>query len=155
MHVLTQQYSVGRLWTIVDSVTDRLNAAPLSIPQALARIAVAGVFFRSGMSKIANWDLTVQLFQDEYRLPILPPDLAALMGAGLELSIPVFLALGLFTRVAALPLLGMTAVIEIFVYPQNWPEHLTWAALLILLILRGAGPFSLDHVIARTWRSGR
>ena len=154
MHVLTQQSSAGRLLTGVEQITDRLNAVPLSIPLIVARFAVAGVFFRSGMSKIANWDLTVQLFQDEYRLPFLPPDLAALMGATLELSIPVFLVLGLFTRLAALPLLGMTAVIEIFVYPQNWPEHLTWATLLILLVLRGAGPLSLDHLITRLWRSG-
>jgi putative oxidoreductase len=149
MSMLAQQHTVNRLWELTLSARERLKGLPLSIPQTLARLAVAGVFFKSGMTKIANWDLTVQLFQDEYRLPLLPPDLAATMGATLELSMPVLLVLGLFTRLAVLPLLGMTAVIEIFVYPENWVEHLTWATLMIFLLLRGAGPYSLDHAIDR------
>jgi putative oxidoreductase len=153
MSMLTQERPRIRLLEWGEMAIDWLNRAPLSIPQTMARFAVAGVFFRSGMTKITNWDLTVQLFQDEYHLPLLPPGLAATMGATLELSVPVFLVLGLFTRLATLPLLGMTAVIEIFVYPQNWPEHLTWAALLALLLVRGAGPYSADHLIARFLRS--
>ena len=149
MSMLTQDHPANRILELSDATIDWLNRVPLSIPQTLARFAVAGVFFRSGMTKIANWDLTVQLFQDEYHLPLLPPDLAASLGATLELSIPVFLVLGLFTRLATLPLLGMTAVIEIFVYPQNWPEHLTWASLLIFVLVRGPGIYSADHLIAR------
>src|SRR5215831_19789197 len=149
MSMLAHEQGVKRSWELALSAREWLNHLPLSIPQTLARLAVAGVFFRSGMTKIANWDLTVQLFQDEYHLPLLPPDLAATMGATLELSMPVFLALGLFTRLAVLPLLGMTAVIEIFVYPQNWVEHLTWATLMIFLLMRGAGPYSLDRLIDR------
>ena len=155
MSMLVQHRPAYRAFELIDTSIDWLNRAPLSIPQLMARFAVAGVFFRSGMSKIANWDLTVELFQNEYRLPVLPPELAASMGAGLELSIPVLLVLGLFTRLAVLPLLGMTAVIEIFVYPQNWPEHLTWATLMIYLLLRGAGTYSADHLIARSFRMGR
>jgi putative oxidoreductase len=155
MSMLTQERPANRVWDFADSVIDRLNRVPLSVPQLMARFAIAGVFFRSGMSKIANWDLTVQLFQDEYHLPLLPPDLAAVMGTTLELSVPVFLVLGLLTRLAVLPLIGMTAVIEIFVYPQNWPEHLTWATLLIFLLLRGAGPYSLDRAIAHAIRKSR
>lgn len=155
MSMLTHEQPRARFVELGETAIGWLNSVPLSIPQVLARLAVAGVFFRSGMTKIANWDLTVQLFQDEYHLPILPPDLAAAMGAGLELSMPVLLVLGLFTRLATLPLLGMTAVIEIFVYPQNWPEHLTWASLLIFLLVRGPGSYSLDHAIARYVRSWR
>jgi putative oxidoreductase len=155
MSMLTHEQHRARFVDMGETAIGWLNGVPLSIPQILARFAVAGVFFRSGMTKIANWDLTVQLFQDEYHLPLLPPDLAAAMGAGLELSMPVLLVLGLFTRLATLPLLGMTAVIEIFVYPQNWPEHLTWASLLIFLFVRGPGAYSLDHIIARHVRSWR
>jgi putative oxidoreductase len=147
--MLAQQSSLNRLWGLALAARERLNNLSLSVPLALARFAIAGVFFKSGMTKIANWDLTVQLFQDEYRLPLLPPELAATMGATLELSMPVFLVLGAFTRLAVLPLLGMTAVIEIFVYPENWVEHLTWATLMIFLLLRGGGAYSLDRVIDR------
>ncbi len=155
MSMLTHEQPRARFVESAETAIGWLNSVPLLIPQMLARFAIAGVFFRSGMTKIANWDLTVQLFQDEYHLPILPPDLAAAMGAGLELSMPVLLVLGLFTRLATLPLLGMTAVIEIVVYPQNWPEHLTWASLLIFLLVRGPGAYSVDHVIARFVRSWR
>jgi putative oxidoreductase len=149
--MLAQQFPASRPWELALAASEWLNRQSLAIPQTLARLAVAGVFFKSGMTKIANWDVTVQLFRDEYRLPVLPPDLAAMLGATLELSMPMFLVLGLFTRLAVLPLLGMTAVIEIFVYPENWVEHLTWATLMIFLLLRGAGPYSLDRVIRRAF----
>jgi putative oxidoreductase len=155
MSALAQEGGVSRLWNLVEQLRSSLERIPLSIPQLLARLAIAGVFFRSGQSKIANWDLTVQLFQDEYHLPLIPPDLAATMGASFELGCSVLIVLGLLTRIAVLPLLGMTAVIEIFVYPQNWPEHLTWTALLIFLLLRGAGAYSLDHFIGSKFRQMR
>jgi putative oxidoreductase len=155
MSALAQEGGVSRLWNLVEQLRSSLERIPLSIPQLLARLAIAGVFFRSGQSKIANWDLTVQLFQDEYHLPLIPPNLAATIGASFELSCSVLIVLGLLTRIAVLPLLGMTAVIEIFVYPQNWPEHLTWTALLIFLLLRGAGAYSLDHFIGSKFRQMR
>ncbi len=101
------------------------------------------------MTKLANWQTAIELFRDEYKVPVLPPDLAAYMAVSIELGAPILLALGLATRPVALLLLGMTAVIEIFVYPQAWPTHLQWAAMLLVLLCRGAGDWSLDHLIAR------
>lgn len=125
-----------------------LEATPLSIVQLLARLGVAAVFFKSGMTKIASWEFTIMLFRDEYRVPILPPETAALLGTAVELSMPVLLVLGLFARLATLPLLGMVLVIQLFVYPQSWAEHLTWAALLLLILTRGPGAIALDRFIA-------
>lgn len=152
MSTLVHDDAFGRVLSTIETTRMSLERVTLAIPQLLTRFALAGVFFRSGMTKTANWDLTVQLFADEYRLPLLPPDIAALLGTTFELGCSVLLAIGLMTRIAALPLLAMTAVIEIFVYPQNWPEHLTWTALLVLLILRGAGTYSLDHIVATALR---
>ena len=125
-----------------------LKATPLSIVQLLARLAVAAVFFKSGMTKIASWEFTIMLFREEYRVPLLPPEIAAPLATATELSIPVLLALGLFSRLATLPLLGMVLVIQLFVYPQSWAEHLTWVALLLLILTRGPGTVSLDRLIA-------
>jgi putative oxidoreductase len=125
---------------------DRVPYALLAIP---LRLAVATVFWNSGTTKLANWDATLQLFTDEYKLPLLPPDLAAHLGAAIELSTPVLLVLGLGTRLAALVLLGMTTVIEVFVYPQAWPTHIQWAAMLLVLLCRGAGAISLDAWLKR------
>jgi putative oxidoreductase len=126
-----------------------LESIPYSVLALPLRFAVATVFWNSGTTKLASWDTTLSLFADEYRLPLLPPELAAYMAASIELSTPVLLVLGLFTRPAALILLGMTMVIEIFVYPQAWPTHIQWAAMLLVLLCRGAGAYSLDHLI---WR---
>jgi putative oxidoreductase len=125
---------------------DRVPYALLAIP---LRLAVATVFWNSGTTKLANWDATLQLFSDEYKVPLLPPDIAAHLGASIELSTPVLLVLGLFTRGAALVLLGMTTVIEVFVYPQAWPTHIQWAAMLLVLLCRGAGSLSIDHWLRR------
>jgi len=121
---------------------ERVPYSVLAIP---LRLAVAEVFWSSGTTKLADWGATLQLFEDEYKVPLLPPDVAAHIGAAIELSTPVLLVLGLATRPAALVLLGMTLVIEIFVYPQAWPTHIQWAAMLLVLLCRGAGWLSLDH----------
>jgi putative oxidoreductase len=115
------------------------------------RLAVATVFWNSAMTKLANWDAAVQLFSDEYKVPLLPPEVAAYMAVSIELSTPVLLVVGLGVRPAALVLLGMTSVIEIFVYPQAWPTHIQWAAMLLVLLCRGAGSLSLDHLLRRRW----
>lgn len=128
-----------------------LDAVPYALLALPLRLAVATVFWNSGMTKLANWDTTLALFADEYRLPLLPPDVAAYMAASIELSTPVLLVLGLGTRPVALVLLGMTTVIEIFVYPQAWPTHIQWAAMLLMLLCRGAGTWSLDHLLRRNW----
>lgn len=124
---------------------------PPSLQLLAARIAVAAIFFLSGRTKVEGWftlkDSTVQLFQYEYMLPLIPPELAAQLATFAEHALPLLLVAGLFTRTAALGLLGMTAVIQLFVYPQAWPTHLSWAALLLPLIAHGAGKFSLDQVI--------
>lgn len=133
---------LGRVMSWLDRVPYALLALPL-------RFAVATVFWNSAMAKLANWDTTISLFTDEYQVPLLPPVLAAYMALTIELTTPVLLVLGLFTRVAALVLLGMTAVIEIFVYPQAWPTHIQWAAMLLVLLCRGAGEASLDRLL---WR---
>lgn len=101
------------------------------------------------MTKLANWSTALALFTDEYKVPLLAPELAAYLAVTIELMTPVLLVLGLATRPAALVLLGMTAVIEVFVYPQAWPTHIQWAAMLLVLLCRGAGKVSLDHLLRR------
>ena len=122
----------------------------------LDRVAVAAIFFLSGRTKVQGLftikDSTYELFRSEYALPLVPPELAAQMAATAEHVFPLLLVLGLCTRGAALGLLGMTAVIEIFVYPDAWPTHLSWAALLLPLVAKGGGRWSLDRV-AGGWRA--
>lgn len=115
------------------------------------RIAIAALFFYSGRTKVEGW-LTVSdgahaLFRDEYRLPLIAPELAAHLAAYAEHLFPLLLALGLATRLSALSLLGMTLVIQVFVYPQAWPTHLSWAGLLLYLAARGPGRISLDRLL--------
>ncbi len=133
-------------------IRDRLEAVPYTLLALPLRLGAAAVFWNSGIGKLDNWQTTIELFTEEYRVPVLPPDIAAYTALGIELSMPVLLVLGLFTRPAAMVLLGMTAVIEIFVYPLAWPTHIQWAAMLLVLLCRGAGTFSLDHWL---WRSLR
>lgn len=133
----------GRIATI----TDVLGRFPMSIVQVLFRLAVASVFVKAGLTKIASWELTVQLFADEYKVPVVAPEIAARMAATFELGCSVLLIAGLATRLATLPLLGMILTIQLFVYPGAYSEHLTWASILIFLLTRGAGPWSLDRLL--------
>jgi putative oxidoreductase len=116
-----------------------------------ARAAIAAIFIQSGRTKVTGLltitDSTYQLFREEYRLPLVPPEIAAHMAAYAEHFFPLLLILGLCTRGAALALLGMTTVIEVFVYPDAWPTHLSWAAPLLYLIGRGAGKWSMDRLL--------
>lgn len=125
-----------------------LERFPLSILQFMMRISIGAVFFNSGLTKIQSWQPTVALFANEYKVPVLPPELAATLAATVELTCPVLLALGLATRLATLPMLGMTFVIEVFVYPEDWIEHLTWVSMLLLILTRGPGAISLDRFLA-------
>src|SRR5689334_21274404 len=125
------------------------DAIPLSIIQLGARVAIASVFWNSAQSKLLSWPVTLQLFAMEYRVPLLPPDIAAPLATATELTGSVLIFLGLFTRLGALALLGLVAVIQIFVYPGHWDEHLLWASLLGLLLARGAGVVSLDQLGGR------
>ena len=116
-----------------------------------ARLSISAIFFQSGRTKVEGWftisDSAYALFRDEYRLPLLSPELAAPLAAGAEHVFPLLLVLGLGTRAAALALLGMTLVIQGFVYPSAWPTHLSWAVLLAYLAGRGGGPLALDRVL--------
>jgi putative oxidoreductase len=136
----------------MDETRTRLERFPLSILQLAMRIAVGAVFFNAGLLKIRSWELAVTLFEDEYKVPLLDPIWAARLAAFNELTFPVLLIVGLATRLATLPLLGMVFVIQTFVYPQAWTEHLLWACILVFLLTRGPGALSIDHVVAKRLR---
>jgi putative oxidoreductase len=120
---------------------------PLSILQLMFRLAIASVFLKAGLNKLASWELTVQLFADEYKVPVLSPEVAATLASTVEIGCSTLLILGLGTRLATLPLLGMILVIQTTVYPNAYAEHLTWASILLFLLTRGGGPWSLDRVL--------
>lgn len=141
------------------------NLIPHALIAFLARFAIAGTFWRSGQTKVQGFafdfiegrfefgiprfaDATIDLFRDEYRLPLLPPELAAFAATVAEHVFPVLILLGLATRLSATALLAMTLVIQIFVYPGAWPIHAMWAAALLYLMARGAGAISLDAVLS-------
>ena len=126
-----------------------LEAVPYSVLAIPLRLGVAWIFWSSAQVKLINWQRTIELFAEEYRVPLLPPEIAAAMALSIEIACPILLVLGLFTRLAVLVLLGMTAVIQVFVYPEAWPTHLQWAAMMLVLLCRGAGAFSLDRLL---WR---
>jgi putative oxidoreductase len=124
---------------------------PYSVVGLMARIAVASVFWRSGQTKVEGFlhikDNTFLLFREEYKVPLLPPDVTAYLSTTAEHVFPILLLVGLASRLSALGLMAMTLVIQIFVYPDGWPEHILWFALLLLIIARGPGAISLDHLI--------
>jgi putative oxidoreductase len=139
---------------LISGIIRMLESVPYTLLALPLRAAVAVVFWNSAMAKLANWDTTIALFTDEYQVPLLSPELAATMAASIELTTPILLVLGLLTRAAALVLLGMTTVIEIFVYPQAWPTHIQWAAMLLILLCRGPGKLSIDHLLRRRFAGG-
>ena len=128
-----------------------LECIPHDLLALVARVATFVVFWRSGQVKLDDWSATLGLVQDEYRLPLLPPQLAAYLAAGLELGGSVLVLLGLGTRIVALAFLGMVATIQLLVYPQAWPTHVQWLAFLLFLVARGPGRLSLDAALLR-WR---
>ena len=125
------------------------------IPEALlllvARFGIAVIFFLSGRTKVDGLigitPATYELFKSEYALPLVPSEVAAHAATYSEHFFPILLVLGLFTRPAAAGLLGMTLTIQLFVYPDAWPTHLSWTAILMLLIARGGGSWSLDRLL--------
>jgi putative oxidoreductase len=136
-----------RTWV---ALRERLEQTPLSPIQLAMRIGVGAVFFKAGLLKYSSWEFTVKLFEDEYRVPLVDPAMAARIAMIQELTVPILLFLGLATRVATLPLLGMIAVIQTFVYPAAWTEHLVWASILVFLLTRGPGALSIDHLLDRS-----
>jgi putative oxidoreductase len=138
-----------RPFAVLASIAARV--LPGSLLLLVARLGIAGVFFLSGRTKVSGLltitDSAYALFEDEYKVPLLTPYVAAHVTTYAEHLFPILLVLGLFTRCAALCLFGMTLVIEIFVYPDAWPTHLSWAAIVLPLIARGAGALSLDRLL--------
>ncbi|MFZ3081576.1 DoxX family protein [Rhodoferax ferrireducens] len=148
------------------SVVQRI---PNTLLAFVARFSIAAVFWKSGETKIQGFavdivnreftlgwprlsDSVVDLFRDEYHLPLVPPEIAATLAATAEHLFPVLILLGLATRLSALALLGMTMTIQLFVYPDAYPTHGTWAAVLLYLMVHGPGKLSLDHWIARRYQ---
>ena len=155
-------------------LVQRAIALASRIPQSfiafLGRFAIAAVFWKSGQTKVEGFaidlldgqfhfgwprlsDSAIQLFRDEYRVPLLSPEIAAPMAALGEHVFSLLLLLGLATRLSALALLGMTLVIQVFVYPGAYPTHGTWAAVLLYLVATGPGKLSIDHWIAKRYRT--
>jgi putative oxidoreductase len=129
------------------------GAIPQSFISLLARLVIALVFFRSGLTKIDGWhvsDSAIFLFENEYKVPLLSPWLAAHLATFAELTMPILLVIGLASRLAALALLGMTLVIQTFVYPDAYVTHGLWAVALLTIIARGPGVLSLDHLL-KSW----
>jgi putative oxidoreductase len=142
-----------------------MEKIPHSLIAFIARFSIAAVFWKSGQTKVEGlaidlidgtlqlgWphlaDSTIPLFQSEYHVPLLSPEIAAHMSAFAEHFFPVLILIGFATRFSALALLGMTLVIEVFVYPDAYPTHGTWAAVLLYLMATGPGKLSIDHLIA-------
>ncbi len=154
---MSQSYAEPAIARPVRAVIDLFNRIPQSFLSFCARIFPAAVFWQSGQTKVDGWHLSdsaVDLFRDEYRLPLIDPSIAAHAAAFAEHFFPFLLVIGLASRFAALALLGMTAVIEIFVYPDAWPTHGVWATCFLVVIARGPGVLSLDHLIARRFGRG-
>jgi putative oxidoreductase len=160
----------NRLEAMVRGAVAAMERIPHSSIALVARFAIAGVFWQSGQTKVENFAIdivggtfqpgwprlgafTVDLFRDEYKLPLIPPELAAPLAALAEHVFPALLLIGLATRFSALALLLMTLVIQILVYPGAWPTHGTWIAIFLYLMARGPGVLSIDHLIARHYAS--
>lgn len=143
------------MYSLVYWLIGLLERLPQSVIGLLARCAIGLVFWNSGRTKVTGWNIfsvndnTKFLFAEEYKVPFLNPETAALLAQVSEHVLPVLLALGLATRFSALGLLGMTVVIQIFVYPNAYVLHGTWAAILLYLMKYGPGAISLDQLLAR------
>lgn len=136
------------------SVAERGHALAELVPYGfvalVSRFAIASVFWRSGQTKVQGFHIreeTFDLFREEYKVPLLPPDVAAYMSTIAEHVFPVLLVAGLASRLSAAGLLFMTMVIQLFVYPSGWPDHILWIAILLTIVARGPGAISLDQVL--------
>jgi putative oxidoreductase len=138
------------------SLWKEFERVPIALPVLVMRAGVALVFWRSGQSKLPlGNESTVGLFRDIYQVPLLPPELATYLATLVEISCPVLLLLGMLARPAAAVLLLQTIIIQLFVFPANYPDHLLWAGPLLYLLLRGPGKWSLDAAIRDRIGGGR
>jgi len=150
-----QMEPAGHAASLRATITDALRRLlPPSLLLLVQRLGIAGIFFLSARTKVEGWftisDSTYELFRFDYALPLVPPEIAAVAATISEHLFSVLLVFGLFTRASAAALLGMTLVIQIFVYPDAWPTHLSWAALMLPLIAMGGGKWSLDRLLFRS-----
>lgn len=158
----------GAAERLIRTAIGLLGRIPDSLIALLGRFSIAAVFWKSGQTKVQGFaidivggefqfglprlsDSVVALFRDEYRLPLLSPELAAPLAAFAEHLFPLLILIGLATRFSALALLVMTLTIQLLVYPDAYPTHGVWAAVLLFLIARGPGAVSIDHLIARRY----
>lgn len=166
---LTAESSSLQASRLIQQVISIFNRIPNTLIALVGRFSIAAVFWKSGQTKIEGFaidlvngefalgwprlaDSTLPLFREEYRLPLIPPELAALMAAFAEHFFPILLLVGLATRFSAMALLIMTLTIQIFVYPDAYPTHGVWAAVFLYLMAQGPGKLSLDYWIARQYR---
>lgn len=155
--------------TLITRAISLLEKIPHSLIAFIARFSIAAVFWKSGQTKVEGlaidlfdgnfelgWprlaDSTIPLFTSEYHVPLLSPQIAAYMAAFAEHFFPILILVGFATRFSALALLGMTLTIQLFVYPDAYPTHGTWAAVLLYLMTTGPGKLSIDHLIAKRYR---
>ncbi|MFO1107222.1 MAG: DoxX family protein [Amaricoccus sp.] len=145
------------LKTLHDRGLALAEAIPYGLIALVARVAAGGVFWRSGQTKLDGFgiaDSTFYLFREEYHVPILPPDVAAVLSTVGENVLSVLLIVGLASRLSAAGLLIMTAVIQVFVFPEGWPDHILWASSLLLVLGRGPGPIAIDRLVRRALQRG-
>jgi len=138
--------------TLADRGLGLAEAIPQSLLALMARIAAGGVFWRSGQTKLQGFHIkesTFYLFREDYQLPLIPPDLAAYLATVSENLFSVLLVIGVASRLSAAALLGVTAVIQIFVFPGAWPEHILWAVALLVVVTHGPGRLSIDHLLTQ------
>ena len=142
----------GGIALLVRRAIDAMERIPYAVLGLAARVFPAAVFWMSGETKVEGWhvkDSAIALFENEYDLPLIDPTVAAYLAAFAEHFFPILLVIGLASRFSALALLFMTAVIQFLVYPGAWPTHGVWATCFLLVIARGPGVLSLDHLIAK------
>jgi putative oxidoreductase len=144
---------------LFNQTNDLLGRIPQDVVSLALRIFPAMVFFQSGRTKVEGLfsikESTWFLFEHEYALPLIPSNLAAVLATTAEHLLPILMILGLATRLSALGLLAMTAVIQIFVYPDAWVTHGLWAAALLAVVARGPGALSLDHLLGLDGKTGK
>ena len=144
---MTEQPLAPGLRAPINGAVALLDTIPYWLIALIARAATGTVFWSSGTQKLSDWSATLALFETEYHVPLIPPHPAAYMATTIEISCAVLVMIGLATRAAVFVLLGMTAVIEIFIYPQAWPTHIQWLAFMFVILARGPGKVSLDALI--------
>jgi len=140
------------LLALIRAILEWLEKMPHAVLALLARLALAAVFWGAGMLKMTNWQVSAKTFEEfaSYNIPVLPPELAAYLATGVEHVTPVLMIIGLATRAAGGAMLGVIAVIFIFVHQDEWPAFCIWSSAIIFLLTKGPGVLSLDHLI-RGW----